>query len=73
MKTDAASTTPEAMCSTADEGRTADLLTEVLVEAESYRCLALEAVGALHQLQRRHDRLRERYNELLKQFHRPPL
>jgi hypothetical protein len=42
-----------------------DLLVDVVIEAQSYRLLAQQAVHALHELQRRHDRQQASYYALL--------
>jgi hypothetical protein len=41
-----------------------DLLTDALIDAESYRTLAQQAIHGLHDLQQRHDRLVDQHHRL---------
>lgn len=50
--------------------RDRDLLVEALVGAQSYRLLAQQAIHALHELTRSHERLREQHHRLLDEYRR---
>lgn len=51
-------------------GDRADMLVNVLVEAQSYRVLAQQAVHALHGLTDQHDRLRKQHHRLVDEYRR---
>ena len=45
-----------------------DMLVDVLVEAQSYRTLARQAIHELHSLAQQHDRLRTSHHRLLDEY-----
>ena len=47
-----------------------DLLVEALVEAQSYRTVAQQAIHALHDLTQQHDRLRTSHHRLIDKHRR---